>query len=174
MPNMATLARSRGRRARRSVGSAPPPAALEAVLGVLTTLQQGDSADAYRAAATQRPSDLAAYARHLFNERRRREEVFGADLFQDPVWDLLLELYAAAGEGQKVGINRATVASGVPATTALRYIKMMTQRGLVIRDHCRIDTRRVYVRLSDKATRKMTELLGRMARDRLVADLAGR
>ncbi|MEI9851289.1 MAG: hypothetical protein WDN24_11130 [Sphingomonas sp.] len=157
------------------MSSPPPPAALEAVLDVLTRLQQGNDADAGRAGAgAQRPADLVAFARHLFAERRSRAEVFGAELFQDPVWDLMLELYAATGEGKRVGINSATIAAGVPATTALRYIKMLTQRGIVARDQCVEDSRRVYVRLTDRATQKMTDLLGRMARDRLVADLIAR
>lgn len=170
MPNTATLARSRARRTRRFVSTTPTPAALEAVLGVLTRLQQGYDAGA-EGASTLRHSDLVAFARRLVNERRMRDEAFGADYFQDPVWNLMLELFVAAGDGEKVGINRATQASGVPATTALRYIKMLSQRGIVARDQCLEDSRRVYVRLTERSMRKMTDLLRRMARERLIADL---
>ncbi|MCW3838341.1 winged helix DNA-binding protein [Sphingomonas canadensis] len=162
----------RARRARR-LSSSQNPAAIEAVLGVLTRLQQGKGAETADSLRAIRGTDLHRFARHLFNERRRRDEALGADLFQDPVWDLMLELYAAAGEGERVGINRATLASGVPATTALRYIKMLTKRGLVVREQCQEDSRRVFVRLTDRAMLKMTELLSRIANERLTADRAG-
>jgi DNA-binding MarR family transcriptional regulator len=61
-----------------------------------------------------------------------------------------------------------------PSSSALRYIKEMTSQGLVVRDECRSDARRVYVRLSDKARQSMTDLLNRMMRDRLMFGLAGR
>jgi len=103
-----------------------------------------------------------------------RDKAFGKDLFADPIWDLLLALYAAAAEGKKMSVSEACQASRAPSSSALRYIKEMTQQGLVMRDDCTSDARRVYVRLSDKSRVAMGDLLTRMMRDRLMFGLAGR
>jgi len=166
---MATLARFKTRRTRRSAPD-PTPAALDAVKGLLAS---NDPA-AELAPRTVPQIDLAAFARHLYKERRVRDQALGAALFHDPVWDVLLDLYAAAGEKVKVNVTSACAASGAPATSALRYIKMMTKEGLLVRDECRDDARRVYLRLSDKAALRMTELLSRLARDRLAIGPTGR
>lgn len=168
MPNMATLARYKARRARRIA-----PDAASATLEAMKGLHASNDAAAER---TERPPvpDLAAFARHLYKERRVRDQALGAALFHDPVWDVLLDLYAAAGEKVKVNVTSACAASGAPPTSALRYIKMMTKEGLLVRDECRHDARRVYLRLSDKATQRMSDLLSRLARDRLAIGPAGR
>ncbi len=163
MPNMATLARSRASR------SATPAAVRE----LLAAFVASPSAELERPPAP-RPPKLAAFARHLYKERRIRDAALGVALFHDPVWDVLLDLYAAAGEQVRVNVTSACAASGAPPTSALRYIKMMTSQGLLVREECRHDARRIYLRLSDPAAQKMTDLLTRMARDRLAFDPADR
>lgn len=172
MPNMATHARAKLRRVRRT-GPQPSKVALEAVKGFLATARYAGPGNDPAPLAPQ-PVDLTAFARHLFNERRLRDQLLGAELFHDPVWDVLLELYASAGEKRQVTVTGACAASGAPSTSALRYVKMMTKEGLIVRDECRSDARRVYVRLSDKANQMMMDLLSRMTRDRLTFGLAGR
>lgn len=170
MPNMATHARAKARRARRNAPESTP-VVLEAVKGFLAAIHEPAADLALLAGQT---INLAAFARHLYKERRVRDTALGAAMFHDPVWDVLLDLYAAAGENVRVNVTSACAASGAPPTSALRYIKMMTKEGMLVRDDCRTDARRVYVRLSDKMTQKMTELLTRMARDRLAFGQAGR
>jgi hypothetical protein len=171
MSNMATRVPSRGRRTRRGLQTSP--LALEIVQGFLAA-RNGEGLAQESGALVPTPIDLAAFARHLYNERRARDEVLGTDLFADPMWDLMLDLYASAGEGEKVSVSNACAASGAPASSAIRYIKAMTKRGLLVRDDCPTDARRVYVRLSAHGRQVMTDLLGRMARDRLAFGLAGR
>ena len=155
------------RRARR--GTATPSAALEIVRSYLAAPVEAQP----RSAASEQ-LDLAAFARHLYEERRMRDKAFAPDLFADPIWDMLLVLYASAIEGKQVSVSEACQASRAPSSSALRYIKEMTQQGLVMRDDCTSDARRVYVRLSDKGRVAMADLLTRMMRDRLMFGLAGR
>ncbi len=170
MPNMATRVPARARRIRRGVQTSPM--ALEIVQGFLAA--RAAEGNAPEGVGAPLPLDLTAFARHLYNERRARDEMIGGDLFGDPMWDLMLELYAAAGEGEKVSVSDACAASGAPASSAIRYIKAMTKRGLLVRDDCPTDARRVYVRLSNHGRQVMTDLLNRMARDRLAFGLAGK
>jgi hypothetical protein len=169
MQNMATHAPDKLRRNRRFVTHAPSTA-IEIVRSYLADPARIDDAPAVSGASP----DLGAFARHLYEERRSREAVFGEGLFADPMWDLMLELYASTAEGVRVSVSRACAASQAPSSSALRYIKEMTSKGLVVRDECRTDARRVYVRLSDKSRVAMSDLLSRMMRDRLMFGLAGR
>ncbi|MCW3848132.1 winged helix DNA-binding protein [Sphingomonas sp. LB-2] len=166
---MATHAPAKLRRVRRA-GLQAPSTALEIVRSFLAA----PAAENDPQMVSSTPLDLGSFARHLYDERRIRDGALGAELFADPMWDLMLELYASAADGEKVSVSRACAASRAPSSSALRYIKEMTAKGLVVRDECRSDARRVYVRLSDKARNAMTDLLNRMMRDRLMFGLAGR
>jgi hypothetical protein len=168
MQNMATHAPAKLRRVRR--GLQAPSTALEIVRSFLAA----PAAENDPQVVPSTPLDLGIFARHLYDERRIRDTALGAELFADPMWDLMLELYASAADGEKVSVSRACSASRAPSSSALRYIKEMTAKGLVVRDECRSDARRVYVRLSDKARGAMTDLLNRMMKDRLMFGLAGR
>lgn len=70
--------------------------------------------------------DLVARAETLYDQRRRRNHVFGTDnLFQEPVWDLLLYLFIAGERSRGVSVVEACHSSGVPETTALRWLQML-------------------------------------------------
>lgn len=97
------------------------------------------------------PHTRAQLVREHLRQRRRREQFFRADVFADPVWDMMLDLYAAHYEGQKVSVTSLCIAAVVPGTTALRWIKMMTELGWLIRARDASDGRRIYVELSDDA-----------------------
>ena len=66
---------------------------------------------------------------------------------------------AARIEGKRVAVSSLCIAAAVPATTALRWIKMLTDRGLFIRSADPQDGRRVYIELSDEAARALTAYL---------------
>jgi DNA-binding transcriptional ArsR family regulator len=109
-------------------------------------------------AAAQKPSlarDDAAFIRMLLRTRRLRSHFFRADLFADPAWDMLLDLMAARLEGKQVAVSSLCIAAAVPPTTALRWIGVLTENGLVVRVADRDDRRRVYVELGDATTRAL-------------------
>ncbi len=76
---------------------------------------------------------------------------FPADLFADPAWDMLLDLYAARLERQPVSVSSLCIAAAVPATTALRWIKTMTDAGLFVREADPHDGRRIFIALAEGA-----------------------
>jgi len=109
-------------------------------------------------------SDPVEIARLHLRFRRRRDSIFataGYDggVFGEPVWDMMLDLYVARSENIRIGVSSLCIASAVPATTALRYINMMVQNGLVTRHNDRKDGRRVFIELSDMAVELMDALL---------------
>ncbi|WP_428678664.1 MarR family transcriptional regulator [Sphingopyxis sp.] len=93
----------------------------------------------------------AKAVRRMLRQRRMREQYFPADLFADPAWDMLLDLYAARLERQPVSVSSLCIAAAVPATTALRWIKTMTDAGLFLREADPLDGRRIFIALSESA-----------------------
>jgi hypothetical protein len=97
----------------------------------------------------------AGTVRAIIRARRLRDQYFGTELFADPAWDMLLDLFAARLEEQRVAVSSLCIAAAVPATTALRWIKTLTDLGLLVRAADPQDGRRVYVELSSKAAAGM-------------------
>jgi len=73
--------------------------------------------------------------------------LFGEDLFADPAWDILLDLYASEIEGQDISVSSACLAGAVPSTTALGWLVKLERRGLVTRSRDDKDGRRWFLRL---------------------------
>lgn len=93
--------------------------------------------------------------RRVIRARRLRARFFGDVLFADPAWDMLLDLAAARLEGGVVAVSSLCIASAVPPTTALRWIRVMSDLGLLVRSADPIDGRRMFIGLSDDAARSM-------------------
>ncbi len=87
--------------------------------------------------------------------RQRRAKFFPADIFADPAWDVLLELFLADIEQRRLTISCACMAACVPPTTALRWISSMTATGLLERLPDPHDGRRHYLHLSAAASQSM-------------------
>jgi hypothetical protein len=101
----------------------------------------------------------AAEVRGIIRLRRLRDRYFPAELFADPAWDMLLDLAAARIERVSVAVSSLCIAAAVPPTTALRWIKAMTERGLLRRVADEHDARRIFIRLSDDAAKMMDQYL---------------
>ncbi len=97
-----------------------------------------------------------AEIRKIIRLRRLREKFFDAALFADPAWDMLLDLMAAQLEEARVAVSSLCIAASVPPTTALRWIKAMSDHALFERCADPDDGRRIFIRLSDQAMLGMT------------------
>ena len=90
-----------------------------------------------------------ALARQAYALRRKRAAIFGnPDLFGEPAWDILLDLYIAHAEGKPVSVSSACIGSAAPPTTGLRWLGVLAEEGLLQRENDPDDNRRVMVRLS--------------------------
>lgn len=110
----------------------------------------------------EQTSQLEA-ARQIYHSRRLRDRIFGPDLFADPAWDILLDLFIASREGRKVTISSACAAASAPTSTASRHIAHLVQKRLVVKVSRQEDARSSYLELSAAADRKLTQLLRDMA-----------
>jgi hypothetical protein len=101
------------------------------------------------------PALDSGFVRSLIRERRRRTQALGADLFADPVWDMMLDLLAARLEGREVWTSSLCAAAGVPVATALRWIRELTARGLFVRIPDPLDGAGGRIELSDIAAERL-------------------
>ena len=106
----------------------------------------------------EKPVD-AASIRRLLRVRRDRDRFFPAEIFADPAWDMLLDLTAAQLEGKPVPVSSLCIAAAVPTTTALRWIRSLTEAGLFERRVDPMDARRTYINLSANAAAAMLSYL---------------
>lgn len=100
-----------------------------------------------------------ALSRTLILERRLITESLGPSLCANPVWDMLLDLYVAEATGRRVSVSDACIAAAVPQATALRWLNMLDQRGLVIRTADQTDRRRWWMTLSDAGVALVERML---------------
>jgi DNA-binding MarR family transcriptional regulator len=89
--------------------------------------------------------------RRIIRQRQMRARFFDGELFGDPAWDMLLDLAAARAEHNRVSVTSLCIASGVPPTTALRWIGQLIDAGLFQRVEDEADRRRAFITLTDKA-----------------------
>lgn len=109
----------------------------------------------------------AAQVRAVLRMRRLREQIFPTGLFADPAWDILLDLMAARLEKNQVSVSSLCIAAAVPPTTALRWIRHLTDCNLLEREADPDDGRRIFITLSEKGSasvqRWFQESMGHMA-----------
>lgn len=104
------------------------------------------------------------FARRQYRDRRARGILFGDEtLFGEPAWDMMLDLFIAAKERKRVPVTSACIGAAVPTTTALRWLALLEDRGLVVREADASDARRIFVRLSADAYAKMVSYFVRSA-----------
>lgn len=105
--------------------------------------------------STRPPLPDPRLVRRIIHQRQLRARFFDGDLFADPAWDMLLDLTAARVEHARVSVTSLCIASGVPPTTALRWISQLTDAGLLERVEDETDRRRAFIQLTDKAVDAM-------------------
>lgn len=137
-----------------SDGSRDPNVELHA--GSRVALIMGIERVADEASRTHSPASISAeLVRAIIEARNARKRYFGDQLFADPAWDILLELFVLRCDQRRASVSKLSLGAGVPTTTALRWIDKLHSDGLVEREPDPLDARRVWVALSDKGFEAM-------------------
>ena len=105
---------------------------------------------------------LASAAAELYRMRRARDRILGGGLGGEPAWDMLLALYVE--EPSKLPVSSVCYASAVPQTTAMRWISVLEEQGLVQRMGHQRDSNLILVSLTDKGRTMMERTLRAMLR----------
>lgn len=78
----------------------------------------------------------------------RRQLVGAPELFGEPAWDVLIDLFIHEAQGKPVSTSSFCIASGLPMSSALRLLQRLCETGLVTREADRSDGRRNFIRLA--------------------------
>lgn len=123
-----------------------------------------DRSPGYRSEPVSEPDADPRAVRAAIRARRLRDQFFAAELFADPAWDMLLDLYAARLEGRRVSVSSLCIAAAVPPTTALRWIGTMHDAQLFGREPDPTDKRRAHITLTERAAGGMRGYFAAAAR----------
>ncbi|UYY57033.1 winged helix DNA-binding protein [Sphingomonas sp. S2-65] len=120
----------------------------------------------YRQLESHAPTDstqvsVVELASRIYDARRARDTCFSghSDLFGEPGWDILLDLFIAGERGRKVSVSSCCIAAAVPPTTALRWIGTLSERGLIEQTPDVKDSRRRFVALTPAAKASLLKWL---------------
>ncbi|WP_088334210.1 winged helix DNA-binding protein [Sphingomonas mucosissima] len=91
--------------------------------------------------------------------RACRDQAFGDDLFFDPAWSIMLELYIHHRQQTATSITSLCVAAKIPPSTGLRWVALLEKRGLVVREADPFDRRKSYARLTSEAIERVERTL---------------
>lgn len=103
--------------------------------------------------------DRLTVAMSLIRARKARDDIFGGDLFFDPAWNILLELYLHRRQRTAVSITSLCAAADVSSSTGLRWVTLLERRGLIAREFDPFDRRKTYAILTEEAVRRLEQAL---------------
>jgi DNA-binding MarR family transcriptional regulator len=104
-------------------------------------------------------------ANQIYQSRRARDQSFPhPQIFGEPAWDILLDLYIRQARGETVSVKSATIGSAASASTALRWLKVLEEEGLISSHGDASDSRRRLVSLTPEGFERMTRHLTEIAR----------
>lgn len=112
------------------------------------------------------PLFLAEEAQRQILDRKVRQRFVPNSLLGEPVWEMLLDLFVCQANRKLVSVTSLCHASQSPATTALRYITLMEESGLVERIASDADRRVKYIRMTTKTFAAMSLYLAMVSRTR--------
>ncbi len=94
---------------------------------------------------------------HFYQSRRARENLCPAEnIFGEPAWDILLDLYIRQSHGETVNVRAAAIRCGASPATTLRWFSVLAKAGFVILDSEMSDNHQTIFRLSPEGYEKLT------------------
>ena len=112
-----------------------------------------ETGNALTAMAVKKAQDLIEIT------KRRSRLVSVANLFADPAWFILLDLFVRQHSGLQTSVSSACHASFSPVTTALRHLAILTERKIIEREYDSVDQRRIFLRLTEEASAEIQRTL---------------
>lgn len=104
------------------------------------------------------PATDVAYdrARRTIRRRLLRRQLIGSEeLFGEPAWEMLLDVFVHEGEGKPLAITSTCATAGIPMSSGLRLIQKLCEAGILRRIPDPFDGRRCFVRLQPAAYDRM-------------------
>lgn len=105
--------------------------------------------------------DLISRATNYLHWGRLKSQTMdsGNGLFSDSCWNMCLDIYICGLKEERVTVSAIAHSSGIPMTTAMRYINVMVQQGLIEKTPNPADNRMIFVSLSSDCMEKIEKIL---------------
>lgn len=83
----------------------------------------------------------------------------GSGLFADSCWNMCLDIYICDLKDEKVTVSSIAHSSGIPMTTAMRYINVMAEEGLLEKSPNPLDNRMIFISTSATCKDRISTIL---------------
>jgi IclR helix-turn-helix domain len=87
----------------------------------------------------------------------------GAGLFSDSCWNMCLDIYICDLKREQITVSSIAHSSGIPMTTAMRYINVMVEEGLLEKSPNPSDNRMIFISTSEICRDKISKVLQNLA-----------
>lgn len=95
-------------------------------------------------------------ARATLRRRLLRRQLIGSEeLFGEPAWEMLIDLFIHECQGKPLSTSDLCVTSTIPMSSALRLVQKLCDAGLVDRTPDLMDARRSFVRLQPATSHRL-------------------
>lgn len=108
-------------------------------------------------------NQLLSFIRQEVSKQELRRKYLPAELFGEPGWNILLDLFECTLRGRPVSVSDASVASQAPPTTGLRWVQRLEELGLLERHRSPSDARVNYLTLTEHAQRQLRAYFNALA-----------
>ena len=105
---------------------------------------------------------LRIFAETEYRRRRVREKFLPKARLEEPGWDILLDLYRQPISAKGLRVTQLCIGSSVPPTTALRWIRVLAEEGLLESCDDAVDRRVRHVHLTQKGFKQTSAALAAM------------
>lgn len=85
----------------------------------------------------------------------RRQLIGAEELFGDPAWEMLIDLFIHEAEGKPLSISSLCVTSSIPMSSALRLVQKLCDAGILLRMPDLMDGRRSFIRLAPAVSHRI-------------------
>ena len=107
-----------------------------------------------------RPDIIDRAEKYLHWGRLRSQTLdTGNGLFADACWNMCLDIYICGLKEERVTVSAIAHSSGIPMTTAMRYINVMVDQNLIEKKPNPADNRMIFVSISADCQKKIEGLL---------------
>jgi hypothetical protein len=79
-------------------------------------------------------SPTARITTSIIEFRKYRSDILPSELFSEPAWDLLLELFLAAAEGRRITARQVATRSGTTFGVMSRWLQHLSKIGYIVGD----------------------------------------
>ncbi|WP_109357454.1 helix-turn-helix domain-containing protein [Sphingorhabdus sp. EL138] len=134
---------------------------IEALNGLVVSSENDETDTPDPAVEDITAAELIHRAERLLKWSRLKADTLnlGSGLFADSCWNMCLDTYICDLKGQKITVSSIAHSSGIPMTTAMRYINVMAEEGLLEKSPNPSDNRMIFISTSETCKDKISTIL---------------